>query len=78
VESAAGVSGAAGQPDRRAGNDGLGAGGRLSAFQPHGHARGAPGSLDGQSERNRMMVDNIDASIEMLVLVNPEVLLTSA
>jgi maleate isomerase len=37
-------------------------------------ARGAPGSLDGQSERNRMMVDNIDASIEMLALVQPDVI----
>ena len=33
-----------------------------------------PGSLDGQSERNRMMVDNIDASIEMLALVQPDVI----
>ena len=37
-------------------------------------ARGAPGSLDGQSERNRMMIDNIDASIEMLALVEPDVI----
>ncbi len=37
-------------------------------------ARGVPGSLDGQSERNRMMVDNIDASIEMLALVEPAVI----
>jgi maleate isomerase len=37
-------------------------------------ARGAPGSLDGQSERNRMMIDNIDASIEMLALVQPDVI----
>jgi maleate isomerase len=36
-------------------------------------ARGAPGSLDGQSERNRMMIDNIDTSIEMLALVKPDV-----
>jgi maleate isomerase len=37
-------------------------------------ARGLPGSLDGQSERNRMMIDNIDASIEMLSLVMPDVI----
>jgi maleate isomerase len=37
-------------------------------------ARGAPGSLDGQSERNRMMIDNIDASVEMLALVQPDVI----
>jgi maleate isomerase len=37
-------------------------------------ARGVPGSLDGQRERNRMMVDNIDASIEMLALVEPAVI----
>jgi maleate cis-trans isomerase len=37
-------------------------------------ARGAPGSLDGQTERNQMMVDNIDATIEMLALVQPAVI----
>jgi maleate isomerase len=37
-------------------------------------ARGAPGSLDGQGERNRTMIDNIDASIEMLALVEPDVI----
>ena len=36
-------------------------------------ARGVTGSLDGQAERNRMMVDNIEATIEMLALVNPAV-----
>jgi len=40
----------------------------------HMVARGLPGSLDGQSERNRMMIDNIDASIEMLALVKPDVI----
>ena len=34
-------------------------------------ARGATGSLDGQDERNRMMVDNIDGSIELLAMVEP-------
>lgn len=38
-------------------------------------ARGTPGAPDGQSERNRMMVDNIDASIEMLALVRPDVII---
>jgi maleate isomerase len=37
-------------------------------------ARGAPGAPDGQSERNRMMLDNIDATIEMLALVKPDVI----
>src|SRR5271169_2885669 len=37
-------------------------------------ARGTPGAPDGQSERNRTMIDNIDASIEMLALVNPDVI----
>ena len=37
-------------------------------------ARGTPGSLAGQSERNRTMLDNIDASVEMLALVKPDVI----
>src|SRR6516165_2227276 len=37
-------------------------------------ARGATGSLEGQNERNRMMVDNIDSSIELLAMVNPDVI----
>jgi maleate isomerase len=37
-------------------------------------ARGTPGAPDGQSERNRTMIDNIDTSIEMLGLVNPDVI----
>jgi maleate isomerase len=37
-------------------------------------ARGVPGSPDGQSERNRMMVDNIEVSVEMLALVKPAVI----
>lgn len=36
-------------------------------------ARGTPGSLSGQSERNRMMIDNLDASLEMLALVKPDI-----
>lgn len=37
-------------------------------------ARGLPGSLDGQSERNRMMIDNIGTTVEMLALVKPDVI----
>jgi maleate isomerase len=37
-------------------------------------ARGTPGAHAGQSERNRTMLDNIDASIEMLALVKPDVI----
>jgi maleate isomerase len=37
-------------------------------------ARGVPGSLDGQAERNRMMLDNIDGSIELLAMVKPDVI----
>jgi maleate cis-trans isomerase len=37
-------------------------------------ARGVAGSLDGQDERNRMMVDNIDGSIELLAMVKPDVI----
>jgi maleate isomerase len=37
-------------------------------------ARGATGSLEGQDERNRMMVDNIDDSVELLAMVNPDVI----
>ena len=37
-------------------------------------ARGATGSLEGQDERNRLMVENIDASIELLAMVAPDVI----
>ncbi len=37
-------------------------------------ARGATGSLEGQDERNRMMIDNIDGSIELLAMVDPDVI----
>jgi maleate isomerase len=37
-------------------------------------ARGTPGAHAGSAERNRMMLDNIDASIEMLALVKPDVI----
>ena len=38
-------------------------------------ARGATGSLDGQDERNRMMVANIDESVELLAMVEPDVII---
>jgi maleate isomerase len=37
-------------------------------------ARGVVGAPDGQAERNQMMLDHIDESIEMLALVNPDVI----
>jgi maleate isomerase len=37
-------------------------------------ARGTPGAHAGQRERNRSMLDHIDASIEMLALVKPEII----
>ena len=37
-------------------------------------ARGIGGSVDGQSERNQMMIDNIDNSVELLAMVEPDVL----
>ena len=40
-------------------------------------ASGAPGSLEGQDERTRMMVDNIDSSIELLAMVNPAVIVVA-
>jgi maleate cis-trans isomerase len=37
-------------------------------------ARGRPGAPDGQEERNRMMLEHIDDSVEMLALVKPDVI----
>ena len=37
-------------------------------------AYGAPGSLDGQDERTRTMIDNMDGSIELLASVEPDVI----
>ena len=37
-------------------------------------AHGTPGSLSGQSERNRSMVENIDSGIELLAMVKPEII----
>ena len=40
-------------------------------------AGGVPGSLEGQDERNRMMVDNIDSSVELLAMVKPDVIVVA-
>jgi maleate cis-trans isomerase len=40
-------------------------------------ASGTPGALDGQTERNRTMVDNIDGSIELLARVGPDVIVVA-
>src|SRR5436190_440917 len=37
-------------------------------------ARGVGGALDGQSERNQMMIDHLDESIELLAMVQPDVI----
>jgi len=37
-------------------------------------ARGVPGSLDGQDERNRMMIDHLDESVELLAMVEPSII----
>jgi len=39
--------------------------------------RGMGGTLDGQSERNQMMIDNIDGSIELLAMVEPNVIVVA-
>jgi maleate isomerase len=40
-------------------------------------ARGTPGSLAGQTERNRSMVENIDDSIELLAMVKPDIIVVA-
>lgn len=40
-------------------------------------AHGTPGSLEGQSERNRSMVENIDHGIELLAMVKPDVIVVA-
>ncbi|HEX3884833.1 MAG TPA: hypothetical protein VHW66_19425 [Stellaceae bacterium] len=37
-------------------------------------ARGVTGSLDGQEARNRMMIEHLDESVELLAMVKPEVI----
>lgn len=40
-------------------------------------ARGTPGSLSRQAERNRSMVENIDSGIELLAMVKPDVIVVA-
>jgi maleate isomerase len=40
-------------------------------------ARGIGGSLDGQSARNQMMIDNIDDSVELLAMVEPDIIVVA-
>jgi maleate isomerase len=40
-------------------------------------ARGVGGALDGQSERNQMMIDHIDGSAELLAMVRPDVIVVA-
>jgi maleate cis-trans isomerase len=40
-------------------------------------AQGTPGSRDGQSERNRTMVEHIDNGIELLAMVKPDVIVVA-
>ena len=40
-------------------------------------AHGTPGSLSGQSERNRTMVENIDGGIELLAMVKPAIIVVA-
>jgi maleate cis-trans isomerase len=40
-------------------------------------ARGVGGSLDGQSERNQMMIDNIGDSAALLAMVEPDVIVVA-
>jgi maleate isomerase len=40
-------------------------------------AHGTPGSLAGQTERNRSMVENIDVGIELLAMVKPDVIVVA-
>ncbi len=39
--------------------------------------RGMGGAIDGQSERTQMMIDNLDASAELLAMVEPDVILVA-
>ena len=40
-------------------------------------AQGATGSLEGQDERNRMMVDSLDQGVGLLAMVNPDVIVVA-
>src|SRR6266404_2497870 len=76
LASATGVSGTAGNPTVET---------EMIALAPQGvalhfhrmTARGIGGSLDGQRERNQMMIDNIDGSVELLAVVDPDVIVVA-
>ena len=40
-------------------------------------ARGTPGSLQGQTERNRSMIESIDEAVEVLAMVKPDVIVVA-
>ena len=40
-------------------------------------AQGATGSLEGQDQRNRMMVDSLDQGVGLLAMVNPDVIVVA-
>jgi maleate cis-trans isomerase len=40
-------------------------------------ARGTPGSLEGQTERNRSMIESIDEAAELLAMVKPDVIVVA-
>jgi maleate cis-trans isomerase len=40
-------------------------------------ARGTPGSLQGQTERNRSMIESIDEAAELLAMVKPDVIVVA-
>ena len=40
-------------------------------------AHGTPGSLEGQTERNRSMIEHIDNGIELLAMVKPDVIVVA-
>jgi maleate isomerase len=40
-------------------------------------ARGTPGSLEGQTERNRSMIESIDGAAELLAMVKPDVIIVA-
>ena len=40
-------------------------------------ARGTPGSLEGQTERNRSMIESIDEAAALLAMVKPDVIVVA-
>jgi maleate isomerase len=40
-------------------------------------AHGTPGSLEGQTERNRSMIASIDSAVEVLAMVKPDIIVVS-